>query len=323
MFAFLLSFMVVAFANPECAVYGPQGVHPSADHSVTNYKSEFKSCDLSQKTVFSLRSFQLNGELTNLVVFPNSLKTQIIKNSCLKACQAISAQDYEQTTYGRVLDSSIQAPYPLQNDGLITGRSNKNIMALTIDMCPSKKGISKNVYDKLTQISKQNGAAFPVGIAITKMWLQSYPQHFSWLKKLQQTGQLKILWINHSATHPYKAGVSLENNFLLGSGVKFTSEVLGTEIALIQAGVTPSVFFRFPGLVSSQKLIESLGNWGLIPLGSKAWLAKGEKPKADSIILIHGNKNEPAGEVAFLNYVETKSSDIAWASVLDLLSLPN
>jgi len=36
-------------------------------------------------------------------------------------------------------------------------------------------------------------------------------------------------------------------------------------------------------------------DYGLIPLGTNAWLAKGEKPENGSVILIHGNKNEPYG----------------------------
>ncbi len=128
--------------------------------------------------------------------------------------------------------------------------------------------------------------------------------------------------INHSATHPYRKNQPLEQNFLLSPGTNFTDEVLGTEISLIRAGVTPSIFFRFPGLVSSREQIMTLANWGLVALGSNAWLAKGEKAKAGSVILIHGNQNEPAGETLLLNYVESKTADIVWASITELLVLP-
>ncbi len=33
----------------------------------------------------------------------------------------------------------------------------------------------------------------------------------------------------------------------------------------------------------------------LIPLGADAWIAKNEAVKEGSIVLIHGNKNEPEG----------------------------
>ncbi len=46
---------------------------------------------------------------------------------------------------------------------------------------------------------------------------------------------------------------------------------------LVSHNIAPSPFFRFPGLVSDQTLIEKLKDFGFIPLGSDAWLAKGEK----------------------------------------------
>lgn len=36
-----------------------------------------------------------------------------------------------------------------------------------------------------------------------------------------------------------------------------------------------------------------LKSFGLIPLGSNCWLAKGEKVTNGAFILVHGNSNEP------------------------------
>ncbi|MCC6137011.1 MAG: polysaccharide deacetylase family protein [Bdellovibrionaceae bacterium] len=304
----------------DCRVYGTSDMSDENSHSVQSYKSELTQCQIkSGESVISLRSFQLDDTDTNLIVDPKNLQTHIVLSSCLKSCKNITAAELMVHHYGELLGESMAAPYPTHNDGIIVGKNNSKELALTIDMCPSQKGISSNVYNKIVQVAEQTGNAFPVGIAMTKKWMQKYPTHFRWLKQMHQEGKIDILWINHSDTHPYNKNSSDENNFLLSPGVDFTKEVLGTEIALIKAGVTPSLFFRFPGLVSSQTLIEKLENWGLVALGSKAWLAKGEKPKAQSIILIHGNKNEPAGEKLFINYVETKTSDLAWASLLNLL----
>ncbi len=60
-------------------------------------------------------------------------------------------------------------------------------------------------------------------------------------------------------------------------------------------GFIPSPFFRFPGLVSDRQLIENLRDLHLIPVGSNAWLAKGESPQMGSVILVHANGNEPDG----------------------------
>jgi hypothetical protein len=64
--------------------------------------------------------------------------------------------------------------------------------------------------------------------------------------------------------------------------------------------VTPSVFFRFPGLVSDAKTVQAIHDLGLITIGSDTWIAKGQKVKEGSIILLHGNKNEPKGVEMFL-----------------------
>jgi hypothetical protein len=64
--------------------------------------------------------------------------------------------------------------------------------------------------------------------------------------------------------------------------------------------LTPSVFFRFPGLVSDNSEFMRVLAYGLIPVGSDAWLAKKQKPGPGSIVLIHGNGNEPLGIKKFL-----------------------
>lgn len=310
-------------AANDCLPFGDRGVILEGSQQVVDYKSVFLSClDSKDKKLFVLRQFQLNGVESALVLDPDNLKTQLTSSTCLQNCRELTDNEYASSVYGRIHSESVSPPFPLQNDGITTGLSNKVQIAVTIDMCPSKKGISQNVYDKLKEQAIKNKKAFPVGIALTKKWMNTYPKHFRWLKEQVLDGVFDVLWINHSDTHPYKSGVALNKNFLLSKNVDFTSEVLGTEISFIEAGITPSLFFRFPGLVSSQELIENLADWGLIPLGSNVWLAKGEKPqKSKSIILIHGNRNEPEGETIFLNYVETKSADIAWASLLNLLGI--
>ena len=62
----------------------------------------------------------------------------------------------------------------------------------------------------------------------------------------------------------------------------------------------PSVFFRFPGLVSNRVLFGGVAGFGLITLGSDAWLGKKQWPVAGSIILVHANGREPVGIKRFL-----------------------
>ena len=87
-------------------------------------------------------------------------------------------------------------------------------------------------------------------------------------------------------------------------------EVLKTEATLIDNGLQPSVFFRFPGLVSDAGLVSRVTSYGLIPVGSDAWLAKGQTPSSGSIVLVHGNGNEPIGIERFLELVRSERTAI-------------
>ncbi len=108
----------------------------------------------------------------------------------------------------------------------------------------------------------------------------------------------------NSFSHPYKPDEPSETNFLLSPDINIDDEIFLTEKLLIEAGQIPSIFFRFPGLISDENLINKLNEYGLIPVGSDAWLAKGEIPKNGSIILIHGNSNEHIGIVMMMNILD-------------------
>jgi hypothetical protein len=130
---------------------------------------------------------------------------------------------------------------------------------------------------------------------VSGLWIKRHADDLIWLKNQAATGRVAITWVNHSFTHPYDPSASLEKNFLLSPKTDFLSEVLSLESLLLEQGLTPSPFFRFPGLVSNRRLIEQLRDLSLIPIASNAWLAKGESPQPGSIILIHANGNEPEG----------------------------
>ena len=96
----------------------------------------------------------------------------------------------------------------------------------------------------------------------------------------------------------------LEQTFLLTAGIDPAQELLALERKLLEHGIVPSPFVRFPGLVADARVIGTARKLGLIPLGSDAWLAKGELPQDGSFILVHGNGNEPRGIEKFLAYLD-------------------
>ena len=122
---------------------------------------------------------------------------------------------------------------------------------------------------------------------------------FRWLVDQRNSGALDILWTDHTYHHPYHRKLPDDANFLLSKGVDPQEEILDTERLLIANGETPSLFFRFPGLVSSDPLMQAVSQFHLVTLGADAWLALGQKPGRGSIVLVHPNGNEPKGLALF------------------------
>lgn len=200
------------------------------------------------------------------------------------------------SNYEKLKAEALAHPFKIANRGMKRGK--QKAFALTVDMCPSSK---KGFETKFFQTLVDKNSSYPVTISLTKKWALYHPQAFEQLKVWDDTKALNITWMNHGATHPYTRGLVLEKNFINQEGIDFKKEVLDNETFMIEQGRVPSIFFRFAGLVSNEKaydyLIEVLG---LIPVGSEAWLAKGEPIKKQSIVLVHGNKNEPLGIERFL-----------------------
>jgi hypothetical protein len=149
-----------------------------------------------------------------------------------------------------------------------------------------------------------------VAVSITGQWISRHPGDLQWLDSLVRTNELSIVWINHSYNHFTYKNVPLKMNFMLAPGTRIDDEVLKTEIALLQRNILPSIFFRFPGLVSDREIYRKILNLGLIPVGSDAWLAKGQWPKDGSIVLIHANGNEPLGIKDFIDLLKIKYNDV-------------
>jgi hypothetical protein len=141
-------------------------------------------------------------------------------------------------------------------------------------------------------------------LSISGLWLIHHFADFRWLVDQRESGALDILWVDHTYHHPYRRNLPIGSNFLLAEGVDPEAEILDTERLLIANGETPSLFFRFPGLVSSDPLMQAVSRFHLVTLGADAWLAKGQQPERGSIVLVHPNGNEPKGLALFARDLE-------------------
>ncbi|HJD61207.1 MAG TPA: hypothetical protein LFV90_03490 [Rickettsia endosymbiont of Columbicola hoogstraali] len=272
-----------------------------ANEKIVDYKSVFLPVITSDKeTKIAICSYLTNSKKYFVLVDPNSFKTALIPRDQVElprneAEKQNLLKKLGNTPYIKALNKYTKPPYVQQNYGATHSMYEVKGQFLTIDMCPSSKSFEEEFFNKLVEISVKLNKPIPIAICVSGLWINKHEKEFLWLVQQQQKGHLQITWVNHSFSHPYLKDKPLENNFLLSNKENFESEVLEAGKVLVSHNIAPTPFFRFPGLVSDQTLIEKLKDFGFIPLGSDAWLAKGEKVQDGSFILVHGNSNEKAG----------------------------
>lgn len=280
-----------------CTLLGSHGAisKPLKRYTITHYQHTFiPGLHQNKKVIIAIRQFERDGIPHYLVVNPHNLKTYILPQSSFSQFH-MDQNELNQTPYYKALEKYSSPPYSLHNQGIQKADHAVHGVFLTIDMCPSKKVFEKKFFQTLVNIANKHKKPVPIALAISSAWIHKHSKNFKWLLTQQKKNKLQITWVNHSHHHFYDKKLPLEQNFLLHSQTNMTNEILGPEKLLLEYGQIPSIFFRFPGLVSDENLILTLKDFGLIPLGSNAWVAKGESIKPGCIVLVHGNSNEPKG----------------------------
>jgi peptidoglycan/xylan/chitin deacetylase (PgdA/CDA1 family) len=265
--------------------------------------------------VVAIRVFKRNNTPSFLLVNPSNLATWVAPVDEFTARDTTKPRPeggltYEQlksTLYYQLLHqygSDNKQAEKIENQGLTHAAHAGDGNILTIDLCPSSLPFEKEFFEKLVQLSSEKKAPIPITIAMSGLWMIDHPKAFSWLISMHKNKKLKITWANHSFTHIYYHDLPDEENFLRSDLVNMETEIMLTEQYLLEHDQTPSVFFRFPGLVSSKALLQNIQQHGLIPLGADAWIAKDEAITPGGIILVHGNSNEHIGIVKLLPQLE-------------------
>ena len=301
------------FLLPLLISWLPAPASAGVEAHITEYRViRTPARDASGRLLLAIRSFRSDGAAHLLVVDPVTFQSLDLPAATLKLSGAAAEPSLRSSPFMRALERYDSPPYPLQNGGATRAEAKVDGMFLTVDLCPSRRPFERELFQALAATGK--GVPVPVAVSISGVWLAKHPEEFSYLKRESAAGRLAITWMNHSFHHVYDPRAPLVRNFLLTPGTDFSSEVLELEKLLLARGVVPSPFFRFPGLVSDAATVARLRELSLIPIGSDAWLAKGESPGKGSFILVHGNGNEPKGVKLFLPML--KSGD------LHLLPLP-
>lgn len=220
------------------------------------------------------------------------------KNSCLQYRRSQSEKnryfktsDFMDTPYYRALVQPFKSN--VQKTNLADSQAPRHF--LTIDLCPSTAEFEYAFFEALIGRAHVEKRAIPITICISGLWIVKYEDALAWLKQQQEDGHLQITWINHSLSHPYYSDLADQDNFLNHRMDLFEDEVLQTEIMMLQRGLLFAPCFRFPGLILSPHTLQKLKDYGLVELGTNAWLAKGDEIQDGSVILVHGNGNEQPG----------------------------
>ncbi len=289
LFAFLHLFLFVPFlfiTSSATAVAAP----------IKDYRQIFlPGYDTEGRLRIAIRRYEKEAVSYLLLVNPETLETSTIKALAFDTGKGIPPAALRNTPFVRALSLATSPPYRLQNHGAIRSDHPVDGLFLTVDLCPSKRPFERELFETVAHLPQRREGAVPVAIAVTGVWMEQHKPELAWIAGQVEAGNLEVTWVNHSYHHPYAPQAPLERTFLLTPGTDIEQEVLATELLLLENGFVPAPFFRFPGLVADGELVKKLRELSLIPVGSDAWLAKGEMPRDGSFILVHGNGNEPQG----------------------------
>lgn len=281
---------------------------------IKDYKVYFGWAHHAPQDWMVIRKFTDRNKSYYLLVNPQTLETKIDDSSFyeVKPMSVDEAKNYfRNTPYQKALRKAENSSVMIQDAGIERGLPKETGISLTADLCPSHKPLDRRIFTDIFNEFKKVEQPVPVALSVTGLWMNKHQEDLAWLKEMQAKHEIYITWINHSYNHRVSKSAPLKENFLLEPGTNINYEVLQTEKDMLANGLLPSVFFRFPGLVSDQKLVFSITDFGLIPIGTDAWLAKGQQPQAGSIVLIHGNGNEPVGVNDFIKLLQSETKSIA------------
>ncbi len=283
--------------------------------SISNYEKLTGIYTHEQTKYIVLRSFLEKGRNRYLVVDPKTLATHIVNATSLEVSPLTFEQiktQYDTTHYISCIRTAEKNAHSIQDAGITHAMLKERGIVLTIDLCPSKKALDRQIFADLIQEFQKTERPVPMAISVSGLWMLHHQNDLDWLKALIAQHEINVDWINHTYHHPYSPSktLPLQHNFMLEKGVNLQDEILLNEVAMLNQGLVPSLFFRFPGLVSDDSVFQQVISYGLIPVGSDAWLAKGQKPTEGSFVLIHGNGNEPLGVKKFIQLLRQEDTNI-------------
>lgn len=248
---------------------------------IKNYRVLIKKVQ-NHKELITLRRIQnYDDKIFYLTLNLNTLKTNILSSEQVSVTNFDEA-DFKHTNYYKIKELAKSK----NNSWTGIDQFNVDHHVLTLDLCPSKKKTDMKFLDFL-----QKSKIDFFYLAVSGKWILDHQDDLNLIQKKFKN----VFWINHSFNHYYDPKKENNENFMLSKGTDLQVEVLQNEKTMLENDIMPSPFFRFPGLVANKELYFKVLSYGVIPIGSNAWLAKGQKISKGSVVLLHANGNEPQG----------------------------
>ena len=183
----------------------------------------------------------------------------------------------------------------------------KAAVCLTVDFCWSMRRFENPLFEMLRRKTTASREPVQPVFFISGRWLAQHPEEMHNLIVLSAQPGMSVTWGLHSWIHPKDGGFL---NELSLEAVR--NDTLRLEESLLRWGIVPTVFYRFPGLIHDEARLRTILEMGLLSIDCESWLAMRanmeEGPFAQpiqdgSIILVHGNGNEPKGIASFRTWL--------------------
>jgi hypothetical protein len=178
-------------------------------------------------------------------------------------------------------------------------------VCVTVDLCWSLRRRETGLFAALRKAGRQK-KVHPV-LFVSGRWLDQHPGEMQELMRLGLQPGVELTWGLHSWRHPKSGGFM--NDF---TPAALRADTLKLEARLLEWGLVPTAFYRFPGLIHDTVRLREVLRLDLFPIDCDSWMAlvgrKAKGPFAQpvqdgGIILVHGNGNEPEGVAPFLRWL--------------------
>jgi hypothetical protein len=196
-------------------------------------------------------------------------------------------------------------------------------LCATTDFCWSMRPLEKGFLVNEAAGGRRTGMP-ALTLFLSGRWMEQHPADMETLIGLARDKHVAITWGLHSWVHP-KAG-----DFMNDLSVEAVREdTLKLERQFLEWGLVPTVYYRFPGLIHDPSRLQAILDLDLLPIDCDAWVAvqsSGTHPfggpiRDGSIVLVHGNGNEPKGIAGFEQWL-SGHGEWQWRPLSDFLPQP-